>query len=82
MRVRAKSCYILQPVPIDWEYTAYANTVVRVINLPMAPKCNTMGQCHIETLDKVFIGMVSTNSLLPLDIRNISPRKKKNAITT
>jgi hypothetical protein len=39
--------------------------VVRVINLPGAPKCNTMGQCHIEDARTgVFLGMVDTRSLV------------------
>jgi len=68
MKVRAGQIYTFKPVVMDklWDHGAKnlpEGTKVRVINLPMAPKCNTMGQCHIEHLDGTFIGMVSTNSL-------------------
>jgi hypothetical protein len=36
---------------------------VRVINLPGAPKANTMGHCYIETIEGRFLGLVCTNSL-------------------
>lgn len=67
-RVRANSLYRYEPVGIDRFHDAGAlmvprGTIVRVINLPMAPKCNTMGQCHIEHEDGTFIGMVSVHSL-------------------
>jgi len=69
MKVRAGQVYKYQPVIMDqmWDHGAGnlpENTQVRVVNLPMAPKCNTMGQCHIEHLDGTFIGMVNTNSLV------------------
>jgi hypothetical protein len=70
-KVRAKCLYRFVPVMIDRIHDAGAiglaeNTIVRVINLPMAPKCNTMGQCHIEHENGEFIGMVSVHSLQPL----------------
>ena len=37
---------------------------VRVINLRGAPKANTMGHCHIESLEGEFLGMVHVNSLV------------------
>jgi hypothetical protein len=36
---------------------------VRVVNLTGAPKCNTAGHCHIESLDGDFLGLVHVNSL-------------------
>ena len=43
---------------------------VRVVNLPGCPKANTMGHCHIESVDPDvpnnrgrFIGLVCTSSL-------------------
>ena len=66
-RVRAKSVYTFRPVAID-RYDPRSDAVegqqVRVVNLRGAPKCNTMGHCHIESLDGEFLGMVSTNSLV------------------
>lgn len=38
-------------------------TRVKVINLPNAPKANTMGQCYIENEAGEFLGMVSVHSL-------------------
>lgn len=71
MRVKVGKVYLFKPVLLDRIHDAGAinlpeDTKVRVVNLPSAPKCNTMGQCHIEHLDGTFIGMVSTNSLIPL----------------
>jgi hypothetical protein len=68
MKVKAGKIYKFNPVLMDriWDHGAIdlpEGTQVRVINLRSAPKCNTMGQCHIEHLDGRFIGMVSTNSL-------------------
>lgn len=38
--------------------------IVRVINLPMAPKANTMGMCYVADQNTgEFLGMVMTNSL-------------------
>jgi hypothetical protein len=67
-RVRAGSVYTFQPVMMDivWSrhHSATAGERVRVINLPGAPKANTMGQCHIENAETGdFLGMVSVHSL-------------------
>jgi hypothetical protein len=72
MKVRANATYKFMPVLMDRILDHGAidlpeGTIVRVINLPSAPKCNTMGQCHIEHLDGRFIGMVNTNSLQKKD---------------
>jgi hypothetical protein len=69
MRVKAGKIYKFVPVLMDRILDHGAinlpeGTQVRVINLPSAPPCNTMGQCHIEHLDGTFIGMVCTNSLV------------------
>jgi hypothetical protein len=68
MKVRANAVYTFHPLGIDvWHRRTYSATPgqhVRVINLPGAPKCNTMGQCHIEDANTGdFLGMVSTASL-------------------
>lgn len=69
MKVRANATYRYSPCILDSHLDpksdAKSGDIVRVVNLPMAPKANTMGQCHIETLDGKFLGMVSTNSLFP-----------------
>ncbi len=67
-RVRANSVYTFHPVVMDIVYSQHHSAVdgqkVRVINLPCAPKCNTMGQCHIEdAATHDFLGMVSVRSL-------------------
>jgi hypothetical protein len=38
--------------------------LVRVIHPHGCPRPNTMGHCHIETLDGRFAGLVSCNSLV------------------
>jgi hypothetical protein len=65
-RVRVKSTYVYIPNLFDLLHVcsdAQYGECVRVINLPHAPKANTMGQCHIESLDGDFLGMVSVKSL-------------------
>lgn len=66
MRVRVGSIYIYKPVPldkIDAKVSCKEGDRVRVINLPGAPKANTMNHCYIETLEGQFLGMVCCNSL-------------------
>ena len=72
MKVRANATYIFLPNGMDRMMPQHhgntpAGTMVRVVNLPGAPKCNTMGQCHIETANGYFLGMVSTGSLVPVN---------------
>lgn len=66
MKVRANSSYIFNPVPMDIFSPAHQGLekgdVVTVVNLHGCPKCNTMGQCHVEK-DGTFMGMVNCNSL-------------------
>jgi len=66
-KVRAGRIYKYNPVLLDRIHrcagAAEPGQLVRVVNLPGAPKCNTMGQCHIEDLQGHFLGMVCTNSL-------------------
>ena len=45
--------------------------IVRVCHPRSCPPPNTMGHCHVETLEGKFIGLVSTASLSP------APKKKK-----
>lgn len=42
---------------------AQEGQVVRVVNLPGAPRANTMGHCHIETVRGEFLGMCDVRSL-------------------
>jgi len=68
MKVYAGHSYIFNPVLMDqlWveHHTARKGQRVVVVNLPGAPKCNTMGQCHIEdAATGEFLGMVCVNSL-------------------
>lgn len=76
MKVRVGSKYVFNPVPLDRfdsRSKATLGEVVRVVNVPGAPKANVMGHCHIESLDGTFLGMVLTNSLVPV------PKGYKNA---
>lgn len=66
MRVKAGSTYVYRPALldlIDARTDLKEGDVVRVVNLPGAPKANTMGHAHVETLDGKFIGLVQTASL-------------------
>lgn len=69
-RVRVGQMYSWNPTAMDEIFATTAEmrrlepgTSVRVINLPNAPKANTMGQCYIETEAGEFLGMVSVHSL-------------------
>ena len=70
-RVRVKSIYTYDPVLWDYMHPPLGaekgilkkGDKVRVVNLPCCPKANTMGHCHIETMDGKFAGLVCTNSL-------------------
>ncbi len=67
MKVRANAVYTFERNGMDilFSHATVDNGVtVRVINLRGAPKCNTMGQCHIESLSGEFLGMVDTRSLV------------------
>ena len=69
MRVRVNSKYVYDPVPLDLfdgRTNLKKGEVVRVINLPNAPKANTMGHCYVEHLDGSWGGMVCCNSLRPV----------------
>lgn len=67
-RVRVNTKYRFNPNVFDQliptsTLTAKSGDIVKVINLPMAPKANTMGQCYIEDAQGEFAGMVSVHSL-------------------
>jgi hypothetical protein len=67
-RVRVGGVYVFRHDGLDammpQHYDAAAGQRVRVINLPGAPRCGTMGQCHIEDASSgAFLGMVSVRSL-------------------
>jgi hypothetical protein len=68
-RVRVNGLYVYTPNGFDRFHPTSNNTllsgqVVRVINLPGAPKANPMGQCYVGDRETgKFICMVSTASL-------------------
>jgi hypothetical protein len=70
MRVRTGGIYKYEPVPMDRLMPAGSDSlqegdVVRVIQLPGAPKPNTMNHAHVERVsDGRFGGLVHTNSLV------------------
>lgn len=69
MKFRVGSKYVYNAVGYDIadpKTNLVNGTVVKVGNLPNAPKANTMGQCYVFDIDTgEFIGMVSTASLTP-----------------
>lgn len=77
MRVKVNSLYRYSANGWDTFRPCKGNTlrlgdIVRVINLPSAPKANTMGQCYVGDLNGKFICMVSTNSL-----QSLTPNERK-----
>jgi hypothetical protein len=68
MRVRTNSTYTFRANGLDRLLTQHHDARdeqrVRVIQLPGAPRANTMGHCHIaDASTGAFLGMVSTGSL-------------------
>ena len=68
-KVRVGAKYVFDPVLFDVlnppaNIDLAKGDIVTVINLPGAPKANTMGMCYVAK-DGVFAGMVMTNSLTP-----------------
>jgi hypothetical protein len=63
---RAGSIYYYNPTLLD-RYDKRTELKegqqVRVVNLPGCPRANTMGHCHVETLDGGWGGLVCTSSL-------------------
>jgi len=71
MKVRLGQKYKYFPVPLDiLSPTApgvlKSGDVVKVIQLPGAPRPNTMNHAHVEKEDGTFAGLVHTNSLQKL----------------
>jgi hypothetical protein len=72
MRVRVGSTYIYNANGFDRFYPTSNNSlqegqIVKVINIPSAPKANTMGQCYVADVHTgKFLCMVSTSSLTPV----------------
>jgi hypothetical protein len=72
MRVRVNSKYVYAPVMIDvidppmgvLQGLLEIGHTVRVVNKHGCPKANTMGHCYIESAHGVFLGLVSTSSLV------------------
>jgi hypothetical protein len=69
-KVQAGRTYVYRPVGMDlWDSRVYNGAVhpgdyCRVVNLHGCPRANTMGHCHINTMDDKFAGLVLTNSLV------------------
>ena len=65
-KVRKGQRVVYRPVGLDI-YDARTNLlpgqVVRVCHPHGCPKPNTMGHCHVETLDGQFVGLVLVASL-------------------
>ena len=72
MRVRVGRLYRYEPIWWDIFFPCAGNTlksgdIVRVIELPNAPKANTAGHCYVgDAYSGVFICMVCTRSLTPV----------------
>jgi hypothetical protein len=70
MRVRVNSNYLYYPCGMDRCSPCQGNNLVKgqevkVINLPSAPKANTMGMCYVaDPITGKFLCMVSTASLI------------------
>ncbi len=67
-KVRVGSRYVYRPTPIDRLYPPIGEPkegqIVRVVNMPGAPKANTMNHCYIMTEDKMtFLGLCHVHSL-------------------
>jgi hypothetical protein len=65
-RVRVGTKYVFDPVPMDIydnKTDCKKGDIVTVINLPGAPRANTMGHCYVADENGKFLGMVCTNSL-------------------
>ncbi len=69
-KVRVGSLYKFDPVGwdiFDPKTNLKKGDMVRVVNLPNAPKANTMGHCYVgHPQTGKFIGMVHCNSLTPI----------------
>ena len=69
-RVRVNSIYTYDPVMfdiLDGRTGLKKGDTVRVINVHGCPKANTMGHCYVgAVVTGKFIGMVCTNSLVPV----------------
>lgn len=77
MKVRVGQKYVYNANGMDQFHPVSGNDlkngeVVKVTNLPSAPRANTMGQCYVERNGE-FVCMVSTSSLTPY-----KPEKKRD----
>lgn len=68
MRVKKNSVYVFKAAGWDIfdrrDNTPANGSKVRVCHPYGCPPPNTMGHCHVETLDGQFIGLVQTASLV------------------
>jgi hypothetical protein len=65
MKVQANRKYIFYPNMldrVDGRTNLVPGSIVVVVNLPGAPRCNTMGHAHVE-YNGEFMGLVHCNSL-------------------
>jgi hypothetical protein len=79
MKVRVGSTYFYKANlldAVDGRTNLVEGDEVRVVNLHGAPKANTMGHCHVETLKGEFVGLVCTNSLHTREQYMVYLRKK------
>jgi hypothetical protein len=66
-RVKVGSLYTFTPVLFDLDVRIERDMIVRVIELPGAPKANEMGFCYVaDPYTCKFFDMVRTDSLTPL----------------
>lgn len=71
-KVRVGNTYRYNPVildRVDPKVRIKEGTIVKVINLPGAPKANTMGHCYVEDENGQFLGMVCCNSLVKINVK-------------
>lgn len=70
MKVRNGMVLVYDPVLwdiLDPKTTLKKGDKCRVVALHGCPPPNTMGHCHVESLDGKFLGLVHTNSLRKVD---------------
>ena len=69
-RVKAGNLYRFDPVfldQVDARTNLKTGAIVRVVKLPGCPPCNTMRHAHVvDPKTGAFIGLVHTNSLVPV----------------
>jgi len=75
-RVRLGSRYRYEPCVLDKLHVcsdARPGDIVQVCKPYGCPPPNTMGQCHVQTPEGKFLGLVSTASLTPVKVTSSVP---------